>query len=242
MPYRSMSLEEFAALVGLDLLDAQRKADRGQFPGRKVGGKWRFNRVQVHEWLEHHMLTLPAERLQALDCEIGRLTQADSATVTGLIGLESIDLSLRAATKASVLRELVELADGTGLLYDKKELFEALREREAARSTALPHGLAIPHPAKPMPYTTAEPLVCVARVVNPVAFGAPDGALTDLFFLICSHDSESHLFVLARLMRMLNDGAIDTLRACTDASETLQVLTEREREVIRPNPPRGKRG
>lgn len=170
-----MSLEEFARLVGMHPRDVQREADHGQLPGRKVGGKWRFNRIQVHEWLERHMLTLDEQRLRALDHGIRRSTNDQPTSVTDLMGVESIDLDLRASTKASVLRELVNLADRTGLLYDKAELFAALREREAAGSTALPHGLAIPHPQKPMPYTTAEPLVCMARVASTVAFNAPDG-------------------------------------------------------------------
>jgi PTS system nitrogen regulatory IIA component len=230
-----MSLEEFADLVGMDPMAVRREADRGQLPGRRVGGKWRFNRVQVHEWLEERMLTLPDDRLRALDRAIGRLTQADSNTVTGLIGIEGIDLALRAATKASVLRELVNLADRTGLLYDAKGLLEALREREADGGTAMPHGLAIPHPAKPMPYTTAEPLICVARLANPVAFSAPDGALTHLFFLICSHDSDGHLHVLARLLRMMDDATIDALRAVASPSQVLQLLIERERVVASAN-------
>ncbi len=230
-----MSLEEFAALVGLDPREVQRDADHGQLPGQRVGGKWRFNQHQVHEWLEARMLTLSDDRLAALDCAIGRLAHAVPTAVTDLIGLEGIDLALRASTKASVLRELVDLAERTGLLYDKKELFEALRDREAAGSTALPGGLAIPHPAKPMPYTTAEPLVCLARVVNPVAFGAPDGALTDHFFLICSHNSEGHLYVLARLMRMLNGTTVDALRSCAEAGTALELLINREQEVARSN-------
>ncbi|MHC4611091.1 MAG: PTS sugar transporter subunit IIA [Planctomycetota bacterium] len=135
--------------------------------------------------------------------------------------------------QASVLRELVNLAERTGLLYEGPALHQALREREALGSTALPHGLAIPHPEKPMPYTTAEPLVCLARVPNPVAFNAPDGALTQLFFLICSHESNAHLHVLARLMRMLDDGMIDTLRAIEDPAEALQVMIAREQQVAK---------
>jgi PTS system nitrogen regulatory IIA component len=119
------------------------------------------------------------------------------------------------------------------LLYEGPALHQALREREALGSTALPHGLAIPHPEKPMPYTTAEPLVCLARVPNPVAFNAPDGALTQLFFLICSHESNAHLHVLARLMRMLDDGMIDTLRAIEDPAEALQVMIAREQQVAK---------
>ena len=233
MPYRTMSLEEFARLVGLDPRQVQREAAHGQLPGRKVGGKWRFNRVQVHEWLERHLLTLDDDRLHALDRGIGRSTEAGGSLVTDLVGVESIDLDLRASTKTSVLRELVALAQRTGMLHDGPALFQALRQREALGSTALPHGLAIPHPQKPMPYTTAEPLVCLARVPNPIGFGAPDGALTELFFLICSHESHAHLHVLARLMRMLNDDLIDALRAVDDPAEALQLLIAREEQVAK---------
>lgn len=230
-----MSLEEFARFVGMRPGEVQRDADHGALPGRKVGGKWRFNRVQVHEWLESHLLTLDERRLHALDRGIGHSTehQIGPTSVTDLMGVESIDLALPASTKASALRELVNLADRTGLLYDKAELLEALRQREAAGSTALPHGLAIPHPQKPMPYTTAEPLVCMGRVINPVAFNAPDGALTQLFFLICSHESNAHLRVLARLMRVLDAQTIDSLRAVEHPAEALELLIEREETVLK---------
>ncbi|MFQ5489570.1 MAG: PTS sugar transporter subunit IIA [Phycisphaerae bacterium] len=232
MPYRSMSLEEFARFVGMDPRQVQREANHGNLPGRRVGGQWRFNMIQVHDWLQSRMLTLPDDRLATLDRSIGSATQAGASRVTDLIGAEGIELQMAASTKTSVLRELVNLADRTQLLYDGKELFEALRTREAAGSTALPGGLAIPHPAQPLPYATAEPLVCIGRVVHPVGFGAPDGAMTQLFFLICSHESQAHLHVLARLMRMLqDDDTVESLRTLDDAAEVLQLLIERERAV-----------
>ena len=65
MPYRTMSLEEFADLVGLDPRQMQRAADRGELPGRKVGGKWRFNRLQVHGWLEGRITMVHASNRPA---------------------------------------------------------------------------------------------------------------------------------------------------------------------------------
>jgi len=228
-----MSLEEFARLVGLDPREVQHEADQGELPGRKVGGQWRFNRIQAHDWIDRHLLTLDEQRLCALDRTITRSTETNATFVTDLMGVESIDLNLRASTKASVLRELVNLSERTGLLYDGNELFQALRQREVLGSTALPHGLAIPHPQKPMPYVTAEPLVCLGRVPCGVAFGAPDGALTQLFFLICSHESDAHLHVLARLMRMINDRLVDALREADDPGGVLQLLIAREQEVAK---------
>ncbi len=232
MPYRTMSLEDFARLIGMDPRQVQREADHGQLPGRKVGGRWRFNRVQVHDWLQDHMLTLDQTRLREIDHAMGRAPDSCPINATGLIGVEAIELFMQGKTKTSVLRELVEVAYRTGLLYDKQELFQALRDREALGSTALPQGLAIPHPQRPMPYSTAEPLICVGRVINPVAFNAPDGALTQLFFLICSHDSSAHLHVLARLMRILDQDTIAALREVEDPADALARLLKREEDVV----------
>ena len=68
MPYRSMSLEEFAKHVGMDAREVRRLADRGKLPGHKVGGQWRFNRARVTEWLQQEMHTL-AKTLRDLGIE-----------------------------------------------------------------------------------------------------------------------------------------------------------------------------
>ena len=47
MPYRNMSIEDFAQYLGLDARDVQKMAERGKLPGQKVGGEWRFNRKQL---------------------------------------------------------------------------------------------------------------------------------------------------------------------------------------------------
>ena len=233
MPYRSMSLEEFAQLVGMNPRDVQRDADHGRLPGRKVGGKWRFNRIQAHDWLEARLSEFDQQRLHVLDRNFGASQPQDEALmITDLMGAESISLDLPAKTRSSVLRELTRLAENTELVYDAKELHDALREREETGSTAFPKGFAIPHPQQPMPYTTAEPLLCLGRVNQGIAFGGPDGSLTYLFFLICSHEHNAHLHVLARLMRLLTDDVLSQLMEVEDPADALQLLIERERQVV----------
>src|SRR5512136_170426 len=191
MPYRNMSLDDFAKYVGMDARVVKRLADRGKLPGQKIGGEWRFNRAQVTEWLQQEMHTLGEERLIALERGIrsssGLSTETDELTVTDMIGLEGVDPALPARTKASVLRELVNLADRTGLLYDREGLLAALEQREEMCSTALPNGVALPHPRQPMPYVSSEPLICVARLPKGIGFGSTYPELTQLFFLICCH-------------------------------------------------------
>lgn len=236
MPYRTMSLGEFAAHVGVDEREVRRLAERGKLPGNKLAGQWRFNRARVTEWLQQEMHTLDETRLIAIERSMsgnrGRAVGDADIVVTDLIGLDGVAIALQARTKGSVLRELVKLADRTGLLYDGKGLFEAVEQREALCSTALPSGIAIPHPRQPMPYVSAEPLICVARLSRGIGFGAPDGKLTRLFFLICCHDDRNHLHVLARLMRILDEGTIDRILYADTAEELLKTLIEKEKKVV----------
>ncbi|MGB9626723.1 MAG: PTS sugar transporter subunit IIA, partial [Phycisphaerae bacterium] len=81
------------------------------------------------------------------------------------------------------------------------------------------------------PYVSAEPLICLARVPQGVPFGSPDGVLTQLFFLICSHEDRQHLQVLARLVRMLDKETVDALRGTDAAEEALALLIRREEQV-----------
>lgn len=234
MPYRNMSLEDFARHVGMDAREVRKLADRGKLPGHKVGGEWRFNRAQVTEWLQQEMHTLDETRLIALERSLKDAAASPEATqmiVTSLIGLEGIDIQLPARTKASVIRELVNLAERTGLLYDKEGLREALEAREEMCSTALPNGVALPHPRQPMPYVSAEPLVCVARVPGGIGFGSNQHELTRLFMLVCCHDDRHHLRVLARLMRILAEDTIPTLLEVESAEEMLALLIDKERSI-----------
>lgn len=233
MPYRNMTLEDFARHIGMPLPDVEKLAVRGKLPCEKVGGRWRFNRARVTEWLQQRMPTLPENRLLAIERAMasddpeGRTTHI----VTGQMSVDGIDMAVRAGSRSSILRELAGLAERTDLLYDRDGLLDAVNAREDMCSTALPNGVAIPHPRQPMPYVSAEPFVCLARVSQGIPFGSPDGVLTYLFFLICSHDDRQHLQVLARLVRILDKDTVDVLRETTAADEALALLIRREEQV-----------
>lgn len=75
-------------------------------------------------------------------------------------------------------------------------------------------------------------MVCLARLPRGIGFGAPDGGLTDIFFLICCHEDQHHLQILARLVRVLGGDTIEELREVEQAGDALQLLIARERAVI----------
>jgi PTS system nitrogen regulatory IIA component len=84
-------------------------------------------------------------------------------------------------------------------------LLRALWRREQAGSTALGHGVAIPHARIDH---IEQPLTLFVRTRVPVAFGAPDGqAVSDLYAILVPmvSDHDAHLTLLARIAEMFSD-------------------------------------
>ncbi len=231
MPYRNLTLEELARHLGIDARIVRRWADRGVLPGKMVGGQWRFNRARMLDWLQREIHNLDERHIRSLERAMSDGQR--EAVFDEMLAPEAVDMNLPAKSKASVLRELVRLAERTGLVWDPRGLLEALREREELGSTALAGGFAFPHARRPLPYATAEPLLALARVPAGIPFGAPDGRLTYLFVLICSHDERQHVHVLARLSLMFQTDLPERLIRIDDPAEAVQAVLETERELLK---------
>ncbi|ACZ01092.1 PTS sugar transporter subunit IIA [Streptobacillus moniliformis] len=64
--------------------------------------------------------------------------------ISEIIKEENICIDLKSKTKKEILKELISLVK-TGEILDEEKLYNDLVAREDAGSTALEHGLAIPH-------------------------------------------------------------------------------------------------
>ncbi len=235
MPYRNLTIQEVARMLGADARRVERMAQRGEIPCQKVGGQFRFNRAQITEWLQQKMGGLSHDHLAQVDAGMTeqRQTPQDEMIITPLLRPEAVTTNLGSRTKDSTLRELVSLATRTGLVVDERALLEAVHHREELCSTAMEGGIAIPHPRRPQPEAISGPILVVAKTPQGIAFGAPDGRMTTLLFLTASQDDRHHLHVLARLCRMLHDEHFPTrLEGAETPTEMIELLTDRESEVL----------
>src|SRR5205823_2629341 len=123
---------------------------RGYLPGKKVGGQWRFASTEINYWIETQMHAFTEQELEALE-KRGTVTYAsEELLVSSLLTESTVAVPLRASTKASVLKELVKLAEQSWQIYDSEALFDAVKHREELGTTALESGIAIPHPHRPL--------------------------------------------------------------------------------------------
>lgn len=120
--------------------------------------------------------------------------------------------------KAACIEDLLSLAVAAGRVTDREVAREAIFERETTATTAMGHGIAIPH-AKT---TAAEtPTAVFGRSTSGVRFETPDGEPVELvvLLLIPADATDTHLTLLSRLSRSLVDPAVrNRLRDAPDES------------------------
>jgi PTS system nitrogen regulatory IIA component len=227
-----MTVDELAAYLQRDAREVGKLASRGHLPGHKVGGEWRFARAEINNWLETQLHAYTDKQLAHLESVRG--AASEEPLLSNLMSEACTAVPLPASTRASVLKELVVLAEQSWQVYDPEAILEAVRRREELASTALPNGVAIPHP-RPLPGALGESVVAYGRTVSRLPFGAPSGGLTDIYFLVCARDDRTHLRILARLSRLLQrPGFIDDLRAAETVADTLHIIRSAEQELVEP--------
>lgn len=229
-----MSQEDFdvaslAVYLHITPQQVERLATRGKVPGRKVKGKWVFPFAEIHHWMEDRMGLLEDDELHRFEKSLNQSNE--DLPLSQMLAVESIGIPMKAKTKRSAVVEMVALAEATGMLWDADRMAEAIRNREELQSTAMPNGVALLHPRRPLSNILGEPLISLGISTPGIPFGGGRG-LTHVFFLICSTDDRGHLHTLARLTRLLQDeDFIARLRTAQDAAAAKALFGEAEAEL-----------
>lgn len=235
MPHEQMTEPQVAAYLHLDVREVSKLASRGGIPCRKIRGKRVFVKSDVDHWVEQRMHTLSKEQLAGIAEGVSAHHGFDphAPLVGPMIPPDGLAVPLAARTRDAVLRALVDLACTARLVLDRGHLIEEVRSREKLCSTVVAPGVALPHPRHPMPYDIEASFIVAGITPGGIPFGAPDGSLTRLFFLICCKDDRTHLHVLARLAQMLHEpSAIDEMLAARDGKKLRGILHRWELAVL----------
>jgi nitrogen PTS system EIIA component len=235
MPSADFDTDSLACYLHITPLQVQKLAERGNVPGRKIGGKWRFSRGEIHHWLEERIGAAgeaDLEHVQGLLDRAAADSEPATVAISELLLPEAIAIPLPARTRNSVINSMAELAAKTGLLWDSAEMAEAVQARESLHPTALDNGVALLHPRRPLAHTLAQPFLALGRTASGIPFGSESGQLTDVFFLICSVDDSQHLRTLARLSRLIAAPSfLDAIRGAGSPAEVLTAVHQFENRL-----------
>ena len=235
MSYETLSLKAAAAHIHMDERELLHAAQRGEVAAEMRGGEWVFEHRLLDEWAQRRVLELRRKDLQCVHAEETREARGASGpdlVVSELLRAGAVVLDLPSKTKGGVLRDIADIAERTGYVYDPDEYYRELVAREDAAPTALRGGFAFPHARFHDPYHASDSFMVFARARQPVFFGAPDDEPTDLFFLVCCTTHEHHLHALTRLAMMaLHTDLPEKLRAAASEEEARAAVLAAERET-----------
>ena len=227
-----LSLVQAASHIHLDANELRHAAQRGEVEATSRGDDWFFELRALDEWAQRSMLAASDRDLRAQHramMDEDRRAERRAWGVSELFRAETIDLAVGAKAKGGLIRDMTDLAERGGLVYDVDGLYKELVAREEAASTAIGEGVALLHPRFHDPYLFEESFIAYGRTTRPVFFGAPDGEGTRHFFLICSTDHEAHLHILARLAILAHGtDLMEKLDAAETADDVIAAIREAE--------------
>ncbi len=144
--------------------------------------------------------------------------------IADILTKESIIKSLEATNKKDALREISQTVSGVSPSLDAETLFKMLMEREELCSTALDHGVAVPHLRM---HGLFEPVAVFARSADGIDFGSLDDGPTHLFMTIIASDSraDEYINLLARVTSVLKNGQTrERLALAQSKKEIFEIL------------------
>jgi len=237
VPYRTFSLNEAAEYLHLPPIDIEQLVRQKEIPFEQKGKRIVFRKIDMDAWASRRILGLSDKKLT--DYHKTTSAKANNTTdcrtiIFDLTKLPAIKTDLASRTKPSLLRDMVALADKSGLLLNTKGLLQSLELRESLYSTALADGFALLHPRHHDPYMFEDSFIAFARTIRAIPFGASDGKETDLFFLICCQNDRLHLHVLARLCLMCRQkNFLLRLRQAAAPADIHECLRLQELEAVK---------
>jgi PTS system nitrogen regulatory IIA component len=141
-----------------------------------------------------------------------------------LLAADRIAMLVEPGNRDSVLDAAARLLSSEDAPETTAAIGNSLRTRERLGSTAIGHGIAIPH-GRSNAYGEARG--AFLRLREPVEFGASDGEPVDLVFAMTvpEHFAQQHLQLLSELAERFADPAFRAaLRAAPDATRLRQLL------------------
>lgn len=221
-----LSVFELSKHLNVSPDTVERWIRQGKLPVSKKGNTYRFKTLELKKWASKNNIRLDifdTKNVEKKENTIVSLSQSirNGGVYTGISGQDSSSvLAAAVETIANIPEE------------QKASLLDQLIEREAALSTGIGKGFAIPHPRQPQNYLK-QPMVCVCFLDSPVDYKALDNQPVSVLFFILCPDLKMHLQLLSGISFCLKDHSfVDFLASQPDEPALVEKI-----EILQKNNP-----
>lgn len=145
--------------------------------------------------------------------------------ISSFMSHERIFTDVAPGERDDVIKAVVERLCASGAIDEEKTttVFRAVLQRERKGSTGIGRGIAIPHCKTS---AVEEPIVAFAKPVEPIPFGATDGAPVHSLFCVVSplDAADVHVSILRWIAKIARDDYYSKLLATTRDPQSLYEL------------------
>ncbi|MDA0667091.1 MAG: PTS sugar transporter subunit IIA [Planctomycetota bacterium] len=220
----ALDLQQAAKMLGVSPATVRRWARQGRLGVMRPSGEFRFEEAELGQWARNQGLSIGAGQATATPLPVDPEQQPLIAAVSRGHILHKVP----GVSAGEVLSNLVELAP-LEESCDRLALLEQLQGRERLASTALGHGVALPHPRTPSKGFVQKPMVVIAMLDGVADWKALDNEPVHTAVLLLSPSPKEHLSVLSRIAFVLRDAAfVDALRNHASAEDLLALMAKLE--------------
>jgi len=229
-----LTLRQLAEHLQLSERTIYRLLGRGQLPGFKVGGHWRFRRSVVDYWLDLRMARMSPTELREMDQE----WRSEALCLSNALAEENALLPLAGGSRRDIVERFIQAVTFPEPV-DADLVFSQIWEREQFATTATEEGVAFLHTARWHGRALEHSdLLAIGRLAASVDFGAPEGRRTDLLLLLLTRDTRRHLLFLAKAERVCrHPGFLEGVRRAQSGRDVVRLVRAAERDLFTDSAP-----
>ncbi len=224
-----LNVKEAAGLLSISEKTVYRMVKSGSIPCFKIGGLWRFSESELLQWVKSSSTSTSAPAIAAP----APREESGEISISNLLLKGGIFYRVAGDTKEDVIKNsLLSVRKEESAEYTER-LLEAIMKREDLCSTAIGHGIAMPHPRPFGEFLSHRSSISICFLERPVDFASMDGSDVYVLFFIFPQSEERYLKIQSRLLRLLKEAdLLSKLNELPLRPRMLELISMMETEVL----------
>ena len=234
-----LKIKDVADLLNVSETTIRRLLADGKIPAYRINQQFRFNRVEIEDWVMSHKLENNNEappftetQKMILSPEKGSRAKGGSKQYSLYRALHKGDVvhHVPGDTKEEVIRNTMKTM-AKSLNLDADVISDLLMDRENLQATALNNGIGIPH-TRDFLLDAHHDVVVIATPQKPISYGALDGKPVHTLFFLFACEDKRHLHLLAKIAHLSSlPGTSELLQANPTKEQLLEYIKTWESSI-----------
>lgn len=162
-----------------------------KIPAYRINHQYRFSKSEINEWILNNKIVVSKK---VIDLQ----TSIQPVNLIQLLKKGGIFYDIEGKNIPEIIENTINIIP-TPTNIEKKNIIEALLEREKMMSTSIGYGIAIPHPRNPIITDNENASISICFLRNEINFNAIDDIPVHTIFIIISANPKRHLETLSKI-------------------------------------------